>query len=307
MTMSVLLKNELLENEFGQVHQTRLPNEFSLLTIEHKCCQAKVSLYGGQVLSWNPKGQRDVFWLSDAAMFEQGKAIRGGIPLCWPWFGAHFDDKDNKEGNHGFARGKNWQVSDICINEKSVDITLTLQGVNTHSLFPSSFELTQTLSFGETLKQSLTMINLSNRDAYYTGALHSYFSVSAPENITINALSDAPFDDKLTGQSYAPQLLVNGVGPVDRVYHSNKLMKIMDKKWQRTIEVSANNTKQWVFWNPGVDLANTMIDIHPSGEQEFICLEAANTQKQRLVSGKAVTMSQEIKVIPNALQPDYGL
>ncbi|MCW8833028.1 MAG: D-hexose-6-phosphate mutarotase [Colwellia sp.] len=295
--MSVLLPQELFNNAFAQVHQTSLPNGLASLTIEHARCQAKVSLYGGQVLSWKPNGHRDIFWLSDTAIFEQGKAIRGGIPLCWPWFGAHPDS--NTAGNHGFARGQTWQVCDISSNESSVDITLSLQGNNMHSLFPYAFKLTQVLSFGASFKQSLTMVNLSEQDAHYTGALHSYFSVSNPENITVSKLDEAPFDDKLTGEHCAPQPLLNGVGPVDRVYYSDQKMQIVDTQWQRTIEVSADNTQQWVFWNPGIAIANGMADIHEAGEQEFVCLEAANTQQQLLARGKAVTVSQVIKVIAN--------
>lgn len=289
--MSVLAKND-----FGQVQQLNLTGEFDLLTIEHKSCQAKVSLFGGQVLSWKPNGQKDVFWLSEKATFEQGKAIRGGIPLCWPWFGAHPKDINNNAGNHGFAREQFWQVSDISISEKTVEISLVFQGDNMHLLWPNACKLKQVLSFGEIFTQSLTMSNLSKEDAFYTGALHSYFRVSAPENICVDELSDASFDDKLTGLSYSPTPLVNGVGPVDRVYHSNKAMKISDSKWQRTIEVNASNTKQWVFWNPGNKVATTMADIHTDGEQEFVCLEAANTNMQLLSSNKSLTMSQVVSV-----------
>ena len=93
---------------------------------------------------------------------------------------------------------------------------------------------------------------------------------------------------------------MNGVGPVDRIYHSNKVMQITDSKWQRTIEVNASNTQQWVFWNPGENVANSMADIHAGGEQEFVCLEAANTNMQLLASGKSLTISQVITVTPNA-------
>ncbi len=299
LASSVLVSSILASDEFGQVQQVNVTDDLASLVIEHQSCQAKVSLYGGQVLSWQPAGQRDVFWLSEMANFEQGKAIRGGIPLCWPWFGAHPDDSENKVGNHGFARTALWQVSDIRLDKSGIEITLTFQGENKHDLWPNACKLTQVLSFGCQFTQTLTMSNLSDEDAFYSGALHSYFCVSAPENITIDTLNDVPFDDKLTAMSCPAQLLVNGAGPVDRVYHSNKVMQITDHKWQRTIEVSASNTKQWVFWNPGVEIANSMADIHAHGEQEFVCLEAANTQRQLLASGKTLTISQAIRVIPN--------
>jgi len=287
----------LASNDFGQIHQEDLANDFSILTIEHEQCQAKLSLYGGQVLSWQPNGHNDIFWLSKSAIFEQGKAIRGGVPLCWPWFGSHPDDSDNRAENHGFARGNIWKVEQLNITEENVEVILVFQGQKMHNLWPYAFKLKQVLSFGKSFSQSLTMSNLSEDDAYVSAALHSYFAVSSPESISLDTLSDAAFDDKLTGQSCQAQHLVNGVGPIDRVYHSNKTINIIDKNWQRTVKVKANNTKQWVFWNPGVELANSMADIHKHGEQEFVCLEAANTQPQLLASGESYTMSQQVNVL----------
>jgi glucose-6-phosphate 1-epimerase len=288
----------LSENEFGQVHQIELSASLPALVIEHSKTKtkAKVSLYGGQVLSWQPNGEHEVFWLSNNAIFEQGKAIRGGIPLCWPWFGAHPNDKDNKAGNHGFAREQLWQLDGIDISERGVEVCLRWSGENMSDLWPFACQLKQILFFGRSFRQTLEMKNLSSNDAYYTGALHSYFCVSSPKNIKVPALGQANFDDKLTGQLCNPHPLENGVGPIDRIYHTSDVISIIDSQLQRTIELKAKNTKQWVFWNPGIELANNMADIHSSGEQEFVCLEAANTQMQLLPAGKDAIMEQEIAV-----------
>lgn len=287
----------LAKNEFGQVHQEKLSQDLSALVIEHSKANAKVSLYGGQVLSWQPCGERDIFWLSKNSAFEKGKAIRGGIPLCWPWFGCHPNDSENKAGNHGFARGQLWQLDNIHISEQGIEVCLSWQGENMSDLWPFSCQLKQVLFFGRSLKQTLQMKNLSNADSYYTGALHSYFSVSSPDAIKVTELEKASFDDKLTEQFCEPQLLENGVGPIDRIYYTNNCVSIVDSQWQRTIELKAKNTKQWVFWNPGVELANNMADIHHDGEQEFVCLEAANTQEKLLPAGGHVTIEQEISVV----------
>jgi len=286
----------LAKNEFGQVHQIKLPQDFSTLVIEHSKVNAKISLFGGQVLSWKPSGEKEVFWLSKDSAFEQGKAIRGGIPLCWPWFGSHPSDNENKAGNHGFARTQLWQLDNIDISEQGVEVCLSWQGENMNDLWPFACQLKQVLFFGRSFKQVLKMKNLSDTDAYYTGALHSYFFVSSPKNVKIAALELSNFDDKLTGQLCNPQLLENAVGPVDRIYHTNNEMKIVDDKWKRTIELKAKNTNQWVFWNPGAELANNMADIHHNGEQEFVCLEAANTQMQLLAAGGNIKIEQEVSV-----------
>jgi len=284
----------LTENEFGRVYQAPLLQGLTALVIEHAKGTAKVSLYGGQVLSWQPCGEKDVFWLSKNSHFQQGKAIRGGIPLCWPWFGQHPDDSDNQWGNHGFARSHVWQLDAVKISEQGVELSLLWQGENMAPLWPYPCQLTQGLFFGDSFKQTLKMHNLSEQDAYYTGALHSYFSVSSPENIKVAALENAAFNDKLTGKLSQPQPIENGVGPVDRIYHTCDVMTIVDRFWQRSIVLKAKNTHQWVFWNPGVETASNMADIHPQGEQEFVCLEAANTQNQLLKAGQYVTMEQEV-------------
>ncbi|PHR83937.1 MAG: D-hexose-6-phosphate mutarotase [Colwellia sp.] len=300
LTITSNIMSLVVKNNFGQVQQVKLSSDLSALIIEHKITQAKISLHGGQVLSWKPTSEREVFWLSKKAIFEQEKAIRGGIPLCWPWFGVHPNDSENKAGNHGFARCQLWQVDNIDINEQGVEISLSWQGQNMNDLWPFSCRLTQVLFFGKSFNQVFTMTNLSEHDAYYTGALHTYLSVSAPRNVTLTELAKAPFDDKLTGQACTPKPLVstlaNGIDPVDRVYHSNEIMSVVDSRWQRTIELNTTNTKQWVFWNPGAELANKMVDIHEGGEQEFICLEAANTQRQLLSAGKSLTMIQNVTV-----------
>jgi len=288
------------QNEFGSLQQITLSPTLQAIEIVHKTCTAKVSFYGGQVLSWQPKGEKEIFWVSKKADYEQGKAIRGGIPICWPWFGVHPQDHTKSAGNHGVARQKIWQLREIEINEQGVELTLTWQSESTHSLWPFSAQLTQVLFFGNTFKQSLIIRNNSNQRVYYTGALHSYFKVSNPKNIAIDKLGESSFDDQLTGQLCSAQFnnteLANGTDCVDRIYHSNDTMKIIDAKWQRAIEITTKNTKQWVFWNPGIDIASNMADIHPEGEQEFICLEAANTNEQLIEAGQSVAMSQHISV-----------
>ncbi len=290
----------ILDNQFATVSKIALADSATGLTINHKTCQASVSLYGGQVLSYQPLGHKPMLWLSKSSSYQQGKAIRGGIPLCWPWFGENdkqsaTEAKLKPADKHGFARQVTWQVESISADEQALTLVLIFQGENQHSLWPNACQLKQTLVFGTSLTQTLTMTNLSTIDAQYTGALHSYFSVSNPENITVPVLEHAKFDDKLTAKHNNEQALKDCVGPIDRIYYTNEKVALVDKGWQRKIEITSN-CSQWVLWNPGVELANIMADIHDNGEQEYVCLEAANTKWQPLPAGQSVTMSQEIKV-----------
>jgi glucose-6-phosphate 1-epimerase len=297
------MTDKLLNNDFAQVTYCPLTQEGNIeplegVNISHPHCHALVSLHGGQVLRFKPNGHKDILWLSDSSHYKSGKAIRGGIPICWPWFGVN--DKqtaDKKVGNHGFARQLSWHLESVDADENGVTLVLVLEGDNQHPLWPYAYHLKQTLFFGEHFKQRLTMTNLSEEDAQYSAALHSYFTVSHPKNITIDTLTGVTFNDKLSGELAVENKTVNCVGEVDRVYHSQEKMVMTDAHWQRKVEVSSHNCQQWVLWNPGTVLANTMTDIHAEGEHEYVCLEAANANWQKLSAGETVTISQEIKVI----------
>ena len=296
------MKKILLDNDFAQVSsikfgQSNATECFEGLSISHPHCQAKISLYGGHVLSFKPTGHKDVLWLSEQASYQAGKAIRGGIPLCWPWFGAN--DKQTEEikaENHGFARQLPWKVEALEADKNGVTVILVLVGDNQHPIWPNAYKLTQTLFFGKSLKQSLAMSNLSQEDAQYSVALHSYFTVSNPNNVSIDTLTGVSYSDKLTGTSSIQQQAVSCVGEIDRKYHSSEKMTLVDSQWQRKIDIISYNCQQWVLWNPGAELADTMADIHPQGEQEYVCLEAANTTWQDLPAGETVIISQEISI-----------
>jgi len=296
------MTEKLLNNNFAQVSVQTLPSTdgkvpLEGLKISHSHCTAEVSLYGGQVLSFKPTEQNDILWLSEQALYQEGSAIRGGVPLCWPWFGANDKEKSTvKSGNHGFARQLRWQIESINADESGVTLVLELSGENQHALWPNAYKLKQTLFFGEHFSQRLAMSNLSDVDAQYSAALHSYFRVSNPENVTIDALTGVNYDDKLTSGSGIQQQTVSCVGEIDREYHSRDKMTIIDNNWQRKIVLTSNNCQQWVLWNPGATLASSMADVHVGGEQEYVCLEAANTKWQELPAGKTVTISQEIHV-----------
>jgi glucose-6-phosphate 1-epimerase len=287
----------IAENEFGQVKRVSLTEQINTLEITHNTCTAKISLYGGQVLAWQPVNQKPVFWLSKDVIFEQGTAIRGGIPLCWPWFGPYQAPSGERAGNHGFARQRNWQLDDVTINKENIEVTLYLSGSDEHTLWPHQYQLKQVLIFSECFVQNLFISNLSSQAFEYSGALHSYFAVSNPENTLVTPLAEFMFDDKVTGKKQQSAPLDNCLGEVDRIYYGNKVCSIEDKQWQRTIKVSSTNFQQWVLWNPGVELANNMKDIHQGAENEFVCLEAANTNKHLVDANETVMIGQKISLV----------
>lgn len=292
-----LMSKMIVENEFGHLKQVSLNEQVSVLEIKHKTCTAKISLYGGQVLAWQPQDQQSVLWLSDDAAFKEGTAIRGGIPLCWPWFGPYKAANGETAGNHGFARQKQWTLDEVNINQNNVCVTLLLKGENEHPLWPHRYQLKQEFIFSEQFDQKLFISNLSSKAFEYSAALHSYFTVSSPENTKISPLAELVYDDKVTGKDQQRSTLNNCVGVIDRIYHSDKTCFIEDEKWQRTIKISSINCQQWVLWNPGIDIAQGMSDVHYGAENEFVCLEAANTDNQIVNVGETVMIGQQISLL----------
>ncbi|WP_082897105.1 D-hexose-6-phosphate mutarotase [Thalassotalea crassostreae] len=279
-------------HDSGSITEVQVNAEHAELVLNHTLFSAKVSLFGGQVLSWQPKGQSEVFWVSKNAILNGDKPIRGGIPLCWPWFGSYKD-----AGNHGFARTNYWHLKSSKISKDGILLELELTVDNQCSQWPYSFSLIQVLEFSSTLKQQLIVENTSDQTFDFSYALHSYFSVSSPNDVKIPDLSSANYDNKITQLINRPPAdVLDCVGPIDNIYHSDKSLTLFDKKWKRAIEINKANSAQWVLWNPGEEGAKSFNDIHQNGEQEFVCLEAANTHFLQVAAGQIVNLSQEIKV-----------
>lgn len=265
-------------------------NGIPILRIEHPQCHAALSLYAGHVLSWQPQGHSDVFWLSENTHYQDGKAIRGGIPLCWPWFGA-------KEGevNHGFARTSLWQLTKVTSSDEGVEVVLTFEGDAKAATWPFAFKVTQTLFFGEEFSQTLDIFNTGEYDFEHDGALHSYFSVSQPEQTCVPELSQVRFFDKLDGCEKM-KTLNDCRGPKDRIYFTHQDVQLLDYGLNRKIKLSAHGTSTWILWNPGTESADAMADVHAGGEKEFVCLEAGFTEPLTLSAGDSVSIRQVIKV-----------
>ena len=282
-----------LATNLGTVEQVDIVDGFPAIEINHPNCTASISLYGGQVLNWQPVNEQEVFWLSDTSLYQQGKAIRGGIPLCWPWFGPL--DGANQ---HGFAREVLWHLDSVDVTTAGVTVEISWQGEAMDKLWPYSAKLQQRLFFGKTFEQSLSMTNLSDNTIEYTGALHSYFKVSSPDNVTVPLLDEVNFYDKLADQQVSGLTRENCQGPIDTVYHTSIPQQLIDKGFGRIINIVNENTQQWVLWNPGIDTAAQMADVHQGGEQEYVCLEAANTTWQKIPAKQTAVIKQTITILP---------
>lgn len=267
-------------------------DELPLIIIKHNLFDAIFSLQGAQLLHWQPKSARSpVIWLSQNSLFKKGKAIRGGIPICWPWFG-NSNQKDHPA--HGFARNELWQLTKTVIKDDIVSCTFMLtENEVTLSLFPHEFKLYLIAELGEKCKLTLRAeVNFES-----TVALHSYFEVTSIQSTLVSGLGEI-YCDKLATENI-PQKIGSMTfdQEVDRIYQQPELVQtVMDG--QRSIRLSQHNVTDIVTWNPWIDKAKKMADLTGDSYQQFVCVESAHLQHSFTSFNKPIN---ELQVIIESL------
>ncbi len=233
--------------------------------------EAHLYLQGAHVLHYQPVGQQPVLWQSKESWFEPGKPIRGGIPICWPWFGPH--PSNPEQPSHGIARLVEWEIVDKMAKDSVTKVILKLP----ESSYPN-VSLQLTLELSDELSVTLTTVNKGETTLNFTEALHSYFAIQDINKVTVSGLE---------GQKYINQLAPDSVhsqkGPIsfteetDRIYINTKESCIINNPTNnRKIQISKENSLSTVVWNPWVDKSIRMPDF---GEKEFlemVCVETAN-------------------------------
>ncbi len=272
---------EQLNNSFGiagKVNFLKGKGGLVSININTKNARAEISLYGAQLLSFIPAGQQDLIWMSENSLFEEGKAIRGGIPLCFPWFGPHISDKNKPQ--HGFARLQYWHVKEIKqTNDEVVIVELSLQqSESSLALWPHPFNAIAQFTIGKTLEVNLTVTNTGTDNFEYSDALHTYFNISSIDTIGIEGLQDAAYYDgfSLNAKTQHPAVLYFNTETNRRYVNTTAGCVIHDKDRNRNIVVEKTGSKVTVVWNPGEEIAKTISDIQPGGYKTFVCVEPAN-------------------------------
>ncbi|TCK02718.1 D-hexose-6-phosphate mutarotase [Marinobacterium mangrovicola] len=262
--------------------------------------RVRVSLQGAQVLSYLAAGeqQQDVFWISSTSRYQAGKAIRGGIPVCWPWFGDHPDNAELPA--HGFARTTLWEVRSSYADNEVTRLQLGLtDSPSSEQLWPGQFELILEIELGEQLVLSLTTTNTGSQTFNITEALHTYYAVGAADNLRIEGLQAHRYRDKLEDfavktqeQELEPQ------PPLDRVYDSDQPVTLIDPLLKRRIRIDKESSASTIVWNPGAEIAAGMADVGSGEENSFICIEAGNARERiiRLAPEESHCLKMAIQV-----------
>jgi glucose-6-phosphate 1-epimerase len=253
------------------------PGGLPVAEIRNAHAAATVGLQGGHVISFQPHGEAPVLWVSGHSLYQPGKAIRGGIPICWPWFGPH--PTDPAKPSHGFVRTAMWNVRATAALDGATQLRLSIaDGEATYDLWPHAFWLQIVITVGAELRAELIARNTGDAPFTCGGALHSYFHVSDAGAIGIEGLDDCAYIDKVDRDERKVQR-----GPVtiaaetDRVYvDTTATCVIEDPGFDRRIRIAKAGSLSTVVWNPWVDKARRLPDF---GDEEFrsmVCVETSN-------------------------------
>ena len=273
---------------------------FPCIRIRNAHADALVSVYGGQILAFKPRGSDELLFLGNKAFFEAGKAIKGGVPVCWPWFGPHPENKNYPA--HGFVRNRMWNVLHTETTENGTTrVSLGIKSTaETRSIWPHDFSLSLDITVGKTMRMALTTRNTGEQAFSLSQALHSYFAVGDVSQTQLLGLEDRQYIDKADNGSLKQQDgNVTISNEVDRVYYDvPSLVTIVDNALQRNIQINSSGNNTTVVWNPWSEISAGSADLQDDDYQHFLCVETANALEDavEIAAGDEYRLTAEMSI-----------
>ena len=272
------------------------------LAIATRSATAQVFFHGAHVAQWRPAGAAaPVLWLSARSYFRDDKAIRGGVPICFPWFGPH--PSDPSAPAHGFARLADWTLTGASQEgDGTVALTFVLAlDEQATPRWPHRCRVEFHVTIGARLTMMLQVTNTGSDPVTFQEALHTYCAVSDVAQVSIAGLENTEYLDKVEGfarkrHGDAP---VRFTGETDRVYvETTATCRIADPGWSRTIVISKSGSVSTVVWNPWAEKAPTFPDLGADEWRRMVCVETANVGAAaiRLPPGRTHVMRAEIAI-----------
>jgi glucose-6-phosphate 1-epimerase len=260
---------------------------FPIVRITSPIANAEVSLYGAQVLSWRPAGADEVLFLSEQSRRQTGQAIRGGIPVCFPWFREKADNP--KAPNHGFVRTKEWRLDGLRADEEG-SVTLvcvTSSDDSTRALWPHDFLLACRIRVASTLRLELSVMNRGVTPLRFEEALHTYFRIGDIHQARVRGLDPVTFlDNTDANKSRRQDGSLTVTGPTDNAYMDTEApADIIDPVLHRRLRTEKLHSSTTVVWNPWQSGAAAMSDLGDDEWQRMLCVEASN------ILGAAVSLA----------------
>jgi glucose-6-phosphate 1-epimerase len=263
----------------GRLQAVAGPGGLPMLDLDSGAARARISIYAGQVLAFRPAGQaEDLLFASANAYYTPGKAIKGGIPVCWPWFGP--DPEGLGRPAHGFVRTRSWQLLETeALADGRVRVRLGLSdSEETRAIWPRTFALELQATVGETLTTALVTRNRGDTAFTLSQALHSYLRVGDIDRVQVRGLEATRYLDKLDrGTEKRQEGPVRISGEVDRIYTGvPPELAIEDAALGRRIFIRSTGSTSAVVWNPWAAGAAAMADLDATDYRRMLCVETTN-------------------------------
>jgi D-hexose-6-phosphate mutarotase len=264
---------------------------------------AEIYLHGAHVTAWQPVGGAPVLWVSARSQFEHGRPIRGGVPICFPWFGAHGSRRDAPA--HGFARVRPWTLAGADQDGDRIVVVLRLTETSeAEPAWPHRFTAEYRVTVGDRLALSLDVANTGDAPLAYEAALHTYVAVAGIRDVSVTGLAGAEYLDKVDAFARKRQDgPVRFTGETDRVYLGTEATCVVhDPRLARRIEIAKTGSRSTIVWNPWTAKARAMPDFGDDEWPSMVCVETANVGEDavRLEPGSHHTMTAVLAVLPPA-------
>ena len=271
------------------VRRVEIAPGYPVFEIAHAKCTARVALHGAHVMSWKPVDEEEVLYLSPDAVFKEGKAIRGGIPVCWPWFNKH--PADVQQPSHGLVRTRFWELLEASEDASGVMLRFGVQD--------GIWNAEVTVMTGEELEVSLESKNTSEVPIVVSGALHSYFAISDIGQVRVVNLDGCEYLDTVGESKMRKQRGDVTFGrEIDQIYDSSGSVLLVDDLSGRTLLIEKSGSPSTVVWNPWVEKAAALSDLPDEGYQKFCCIEPAiaNDRAEIVMPGGSHVLMTRISV-----------
>lgn len=284
------------------VIQTRDDNGLEYLEIDNTHAKGRIALQGAHIMEWQLKFQtQPVFWMSSNARFVKSRSIRGGVPICWPWFGAH--PTDSTFCPHGFARVIPWRVTDVDATSTGATriILEMLDTPETKRQLSYPYVLRVTITIGRRLRIEMATTNMASHPFVIGEAFHTYLNVSDVANVKVTGMQDCVYADKVRNyERYVEHNTLHFDGEFDRVFinHSSDCA-VHDEGFNRIIHVAKSGSDATVVWSPGAEKAAEMGDMGAPDEwRKMLCVETTNALDNMVVinPGRTHIISAEYSI-----------
>ncbi len=273
----------------------KLENGFEYIEIKNSAASAKIALQGAHIFSFKHNDE-ELLWLSRESAFENGTAIRGGIPICWPRFG----NLDTSLPQHGFARIFIFEL--VSVHEESKILTTVhiklKSSKESRKIWDYTFELDIFFYISETLKIEMKTTNSDTKEFFITEAFHTYFNISKIADVQIFGLENRHYIDTLIDKEVVQRGSIKIDKEVDRIYKESSSEIVLEDS-EKKVRIETFNSNSVIVWNPWIEKCAKMSGMQKEGYKKFVCIESANALDDfKIVKpNKSVSISVEYSTL----------